>query len=127
MRLNGDKCPIVFKGTLNKYIFAEYLKTCLKPTLSPDDIVLLDNSSVHTSKLVLDTLKECGIKYLFIPPYSPDFNPIELMWAYIKSILKKLKARTYEKLLDAIKDALDSVNPEFIANWFKHCGYIVNI
>jgi hypothetical protein len=76
MRLNGAMCPIVFDGTLNKELFAEYLRTCLKPTLSPDDVVLLDNSSVHKSKLVLETLDQCGIKYLFLPPYSPDYNPI---------------------------------------------------
>lgn len=123
MRLNGEMCPLVFDGTLNKYIFAEYIRTSLKPSLSSEDVLLLDNSSVHTSKLVLDTLKECGINYLFLPPYSPDFNPIELLWALIKSILRKLKARTHDKLEDAIKIALDSVTVEFIANWFKHCGY----
>lgn len=123
MRLNGEMCPLVFDGTLNKYIFAEYIRTSLKPSLSSEDVLLLDNSSVHTSKLVLDTLKECGINYLFLPSYSPDFNPIELLWALMKSILRKLKARTHDKLEDAIKIALDSVTVEFIANWFKHCGY----
>jgi transposase len=127
MRLNGEMCPLVFSGTLNQYIFAEYIKSCLKPTLSSNDVLLLDNSSVHTSKLVLDKLKECGIKYLFLPPYSPDLNPIELLWAYMKSVLRKLKARTHDKLDNAIKTALDSVNIDFIANWFIHCGYIVNV
>jgi len=116
-------CPLVFDGTLNKEFFAHYIKVCLAPKLSADDVLLLDNSSVHTSTLVLDTLKECGINYLFIPRYSPDLNPIELMWAWIKSILKKLKARTQDKLLDAIKFALDSVQLLFISNWFKHSGY----
>ena len=127
IRLDGRMCPLTFEGTLNKETFVEYIKSCLKPTLSPEDVLLLDNSSVHTSKLVLDTLKECGIQYLFLPPYSPDFNPIELFWAFMKSILKKLKARTHEKLEDAINIALDSVELHFIANWFKHCGYIVNL
>jgi len=123
MRLDGAMCPLVFDGTLNKYIFAEYIKTCLKPTLSPEDIIILDNSSVHKSKLVLDTFRECGIKYLFLPPYSPDFNPIELLWSRTKTILRKLKARTYEKLEKVILYALDSVKLHFIANWFRHCGY----
>jgi len=127
MRLNGAMCPLVFDGTLNKYIFTEYIKTCLHPTLSSDDVLLLDNSSVHTSKLVLDTLSECGIKYLFLPPYSPDFNPIELLWAFMKSILRKLKARTHDKLDDAIKIALDSVSVDSIANWFNHCGCVANV
>jgi transposase len=127
MRLNGAMCPLIFEGTLNKELFAEYLKTCLKPTLSPNDVVLLDNSSVHKSKLVLDTLAECGIKYLFLPPYSPDFNPIELLWAKMKSVLKKLKARTRKKLTKAINFALSEIELAFIVNWFKHCGLSTDI
>ena len=127
VRLDGTMCPLIFEGTLNKAIFAKYLKTHLKPTLSPGDILLLDNSSVHTSKLVRDTLKECDIKHIFLPPYSPDFNPIELLWAFMKSVLRKMKAGTPEKLESTIALAFDSVSPDFIANWFRHCGYVVNI
>lgn len=126
IRLSGEMCPLVFDGTLNKYLFVEYLKTCLKPTLSENDVVLLDNSSVHRSKLVLATLEELKIKYLFLPKYSPDFNPIELLWAWMKSVLKKLKARTLEKLENTIAFALDSVELEFISHCFKHCGYATN-
>jgi len=117
------KCPLIFDGTLNKEWFAEYLRNQLAPTFSQDKVLLLDHSSVHRSKLVLDTLGECGIKYLFLPPYSPDLNPIELMWAWLKAYLRKAKARTHKKLEKAIKHAFDTVRPEFIANWFKHCGY----
>ena len=127
MRLNGEMCPLVFDGTLNQHIFAEYIRKFLKPTLLPDDVLLLDNSSVHKSKLVLKTLDECEIKYIFLPPYSPDFNPIELLWAFMKSILRKLKARTHEKLEYAINIALDSVDSGFISNWFEHCGYVINV
>lgn len=116
-------CPIIFDGTLNKEMFAHYIKTCLAPALSPNDIVLLDNSSVHTSGLAKKTFEECGIKYLYLPRYSPDYNPIELLWARMKSVLKKLKARTKEKLESAIKCALDSVELGFIEGWFRHCGY----
>ena len=125
IRLSGKMCPLIFEGTLNKELFAEYLKTQLKPTLSPDDIVLLDNSSVHKSKLVLQTMEECGIKYLFLPPYSPDFNPIELLWAQMKAFLRKSKARTRKKLQKAIVRALSTVKLSFIANWFRHCGITV--
>ena len=127
IRLNGAMCPIVFEGTLNKELFAEYLKTCLKPTLLPDDVVILDNSSVHKSKLVLETFAECGIKCLFLPPYSPDFNPIELLWAWLKGHLRKAKARTREKLENAINCALSEVELDFSANWFRHCGLSTNI
>ena len=124
LRLSGEMVPIVFKGTLDQFLFAEYIKKQLKPTLADDDILLLDNSSVHTSKLVKDTLKECGINYIYLPRYSPDFNPIELLWAFMKSYLRKAKARTREKLDEAIKHVLDSLPLEYIANWFDHCGYI---
>lgn len=127
VRLNGQMCPLVFPGTLNKELFAQYIKTQLKPSLAEDDILLLDNSSVHKSKLVLDTLRDCNIKYLFLPRYSPDYNPIELLWSYMKSILRKLKARTRDKLGEAIAFALNSISLEFINNWFKHCGFIVNL
>ncbi len=97
-RLNGEMFPIVFSGTLNKELFAEYLKR-LKPHLDDDDILLMDNSSVHKSKLVLDTLRDCNIKYLFIPRYSPDFNPIELLWAYMKGVLENLKRGLVKSLM----------------------------
>jgi len=126
LRLNGEMCPLVFDGTLNQHVFAVYIKVCLKPALLPEDVLLLDNSAVHRSKLVLDTLEECGIKYLFLPPYSPDLNPIELLWAFMKSVLKRMKARTHDRLEDAINVALDSVKLDFITNWFDHCGYIAN-
>jgi transposase len=127
IRLNGSMCPIVFEGTLNKELFAEYLKTCLKPALSPDDVVLLDNSSVHKSKLVLKTLAECDIKYLFLPPYSPDFNPTELLWAWLKGRLRKMKARIPEKLQKAINFSLSEVRLDFVGNWFRHCGLATDI
>jgi transposase len=62
--------------------------------------------------------------YLFLPPYSPDYNPIELLWAFVKSVLRKLKARTHQKLNNAINFALGKVSADYIKNWFDHCGYI---
>lgn len=123
IRLSGDQVPFVFPGTLNKELFADYVRFQLAPTLWEDDIVVLDNCSVHHAKLVAETFEECGVNVMFLPPYSPDFNPIELMWAFVKSCLKKLKARTYDKLIPAINTALSLVTPELILAWAKHCGY----
>jgi transposase len=123
MPLNGEFCPFVFSGTLNKELFSGYIEKMLKPVWNAEDILLLDNSSVHHSKLVIETLEKCEVKYLFLPPYSPDFNPIELLWTKIKSVLKKFKARTHEKLEEGIAYALKCVNLEFVTNWFRHCGY----
>ena len=127
MPLSGSGCPLIFEGTLNKELFSEYLRSQLAPSWSKDDVLLLDNSSVHTSKLVLQTLKECGIKFIFLPPYSPDLNPIELMWAWLKSYLRKAKARTRKKLEKAVVHTLNAIKTEFIGNWFKHCGYGADI
>jgi transposase len=72
-------------------------------------------------------LEELGIKVLFLPVFSADFSPVELLWAYVKSVLRKLKARTEETLLDAAISALDCVTPELVAAWFKHCNYVLNV
>jgi len=125
MRLNGEKCPIVFDGTLNKELFSEYIKSFLKPMLSEDDILILDGCSVHKSALVLKTFEDCGINAIFLPPYSPDLNPIELFWSKVKSFLKKAKARTQEALDKAICEAFEWVSESDIIGWFKHCGYIL--
>jgi transposase len=109
IRLSGEQVPFIFEGTLNKELFAEYVKKILSPTLNLDDIVVFDNCSVHHAKLVAEALTACGVNVLFLPPYSPDFNPIELMWAYVKKILKKLKARTYDTLTSSLDIALYSV------------------
>lgn len=123
IRLSGKQVPFVFEGTLNKELFAEYVRFQLAPSLEKNDIVILDNCSVHHSKLVRNVLQECGVKVLYLPPYSPDLNPIELMWAYIKNILKRLKARSYEKLISSIGEALSLVTSDLIKAWFSHCGY----
>jgi len=123
MRINGGIVPIVFEGTLNKEIFSAYIENQLAPSLAADDIVLLDNCKVHSAELVKETLKKCGVTFWYLPKYSPDLNPIELMWAYIKAILRKLKARTVDALETALKIAFDRITPDLIKSWFSHCGY----
>ena len=104
-------------------MFACYVKTELKPTLADDDILILDNCSVHKSNLVLKTFEECGVNAVFLSPHSPDLNPTELFWAKVKTFLKKAKARTHEALENAIKSAFEWVSYSDIFGWFNHCGY----
>jgi transposase len=127
IRLNGEKCSLIFEGTLNKEIFSEYIKTGLKSILSSDDILILDGCSVHRSRLVCETFKRYGINVIFLPPYSPDLNPIELFWSKIKTFLKKAKARTHKMLEKAINLAFNWVSKSDILGWFGHCGYATNI
>jgi len=123
IRLDGTQVPLVFEGTLNGELFVEYVRTCLVPSLGEDDdVVVWDNSAVHTSKLVVDVLKVCGVRVVCLPAYFSDFNPIELLWAYLKAGLRELKARTVETFT-AIHSILSDVSPELIAAWVKHCGH----
>jgi transposase len=126
-RLNGSICPLVFSGTLTKELFAESIERQLKPTRADGDILLLDNSSVHRSKLVVNTLRACNLTVLWLPRYSPDYNPIDLLWSYMKSILRKLKARTHDALENAINFARGNVPTDRMIHWFNHCGYSVNL
>ncbi|MDR2700030.1 MAG: transposase [Nitrososphaerota archaeon] len=99
------------------------MKYILAPTLNVGDVVLLDNLSSHKVEGVLDLIYEKGAYVWFLPVYSPDLNPIELLWSKVKSILRKLEARTHEEVQKALKIALDAVTLVDIKNWFKHNGY----
>jgi transposase len=123
IRLDGSQVPLVFEGTLNGVVLVEYVRNCLVPSLGVDDIVVWDNSAVHKSKLVVEALVECGVRVICLPPYSPDFNPIELLWSYLKAGLRKMKSRTVETLITSIHSILKCVSSELIAAWVKHCGY----
>jgi len=123
IRIDGTQIPFVFSGTLNGKLFKEYIDKLLAPSLFGGDILVLDNSSVHRSNGVLSSLKSKGVEIMFLPPYSPDLNPIEMMWSKMKNKLRKLKARKPEMLVDALNVALNCVSCEDIKNWFKHDGY----
>lgn len=126
LSLTGVDAPMMFKGTLNGDFFTGYVEHVLAPTLSPGEIVVLDNYSAHKAG-DLDPIYEAGATVMFLPEYSPDLNPIELMWSKIKAILRKLKARTAVALVDAMGKALDEVTYEDIAGWFEYDGYLVNL
>jgi len=123
VRLSGVNAPVTFKGTLNGDLFALYVKYVLAPTLNEGDVVLLDNLSSHKVVGVFDPIYERGAFVWFLPRYSPDFNPIELVWSKVKAVLRRLKARSWEELQVALKTALAAIAFGDIKNWFKHDGY----
>jgi transposase len=123
IRVDGTIVPCVFNGALNGEMFLAYIKQFLAPALLPGDIVVMDNLSSHKVSGVIESIEAVGAKVLFLPPYSPDFNPIELMWSKMKAILRKLKVRSAELLEDAIVFALDCVSPSDAHAWFCHDGY----
>ena len=124
IRLNGEKVPLVFNNTLTSDLFEKYVIDMLLPTLNKGDILVLDNCSSHKRKSVVEKLNSNGIEVLWLPPYSPDYNPIELLWSKIKTYLRKVKADTLEKLDKAVNEAFSTITNVDIFNWFKHDGYI---
>jgi transposase len=123
VRLDGTTIPFVFEGALNGDIFRVYITQLLVPSLKPGDIVIMDNLSSHKVSGIADAIEAAGAAVIFLPPYSPDLNPIELMWSKIKAILRKLKIRAKELLVDAIAYAFNCVSTSDISGWFKHDGY----
>jgi transposase len=124
VRLDGATAAMVIDGATDAEVFLEYTRQVLTPTLRAGDIVVMDNLSPHKMPAVIAAIESCGARVWFLPPYSPDLNPIEKMWSKVKAFLRKAKARTLDALIDAIRDALRSVTPCDVLGWFKDCGYV---
>jgi len=124
LSLAGVRAPWVIEGAMNGAAFAAYAQHELAPILQPGDIVVTDNLAAHKSAQARAWIEARGAQMVFLPPYSPDFNPIELCWAKVKQALRAAKARTFDDLLDALRVALLSVTPEHVLAWFAHCGYV---
>jgi transposase len=122
-RLDGTTVPCVFEGALNGGLFREYVQKLLVPALKPGDIVVTDNMSAHKVGGIAEIIEAVGARAIFLPPYSPDFNPVELMWSKMKAILRKLKVRAKELLDEAVAFALNAVTTSDLAGWFAHDGY----
>jgi transposase len=114
---------MIYEGGTSRAVFEIYVEKVLCPSLRPGDIVVLDNLSSHKSTRITEMITGCGAVLKYLPVYSPDLNPIEKMWSKMKSILRRIKARTTEELDAAIKTALDAVTPQDAEGWFLSCGY----
>ena len=104
-------------------IFLAYLEQVLCPQLRPGQVVIMDNLSAHKVAGVRERIEATGARLLYLPPYSPDLNPIEQAWSKVKQILRGLKARTADALEKAVAEAFATITPENSAAWFQHCGY----
>jgi len=124
---DGIQAPMMFKGSLNESVFTAYVRDILAPTIEEGDIVFLDNLSVHKVSGALDPIILKGAKVVFLPPYNHDFNPIELAWSKMKSVLRKLKPRCFDELVLFMKEALDAITVSDILAWFRNCGYSFNV
>ena len=123
LRCHSLSAPWVIEGAMNRVAFDTYIETQLAPTLEKGDIVILDNLAVHKSARAAQCLKEKGAWFLFLPPYSPDLNPIEMALAKLKAHLRKAAARTYDALWRAVGDICGLYEPEECWNYLKAAGY----
>lgn len=123
LRLDGMTAPMVIDGAMTGDAFTAYAETLLAPALKRGDIVILDNLPAHKVSGARAAVERAGAMLLLLPPYSPDFNPIEQAFAKIKALLRKAAARTVDALEAAIASALDAFTPEECANYFTNSGY----
>ena len=125
IRLDGvmRDATMVVDGPMNGAVFLGYVQQCLVPSLRPGDVVVMDNLASHKVTGVEEAIKSAGARLCYLPPYSPDLNPIEKLWSKVKAWLRRAAATTYDALIEAIADALRSVDPTECANYFTSCGY----
>jgi transposase len=123
LRQDGLVAPFVIDRPMNRKIFEAYVQTQLAPTLSAGDVVIADNLSAHKSLIAEQAIKDRGAWMLFLPPYSPDLNPIEMAFSKLKAHLRKRAARTIEDLWQAIGQICDLYDPDECLNYFKAAGY----
>lgn len=123
LRVHGPSACVTIEGPTDTETFEAYVRQALCPTLHSGDVVILDNLSPHKGAGALGLIAEAGAEVRFLPPYSPDLNPIEPMWSKVKASLRSAEARTQAKLLKAITSSLEMVTSQDARNWFAHCGY----
>ena len=114
---------LTVEGSTTKEVFESYIEEVLGPTLREGQVVVMDNLSSHKSGRVKDLIEQRGCELIYLPPYSPDFNPIEQAFSKIKNLLREARARVHEALVEAIGKALWAITPEDSQGFFEHCGY----
>ena len=123
LRLDGMKAPFAIDWAMNSATFIEYIRQCLVPTLKEGDIVVMDNLPAHKPDDVRELIEGAGAELRYLPPYSPDLNPIELSFATLKTHLRKAGKRTIREIIDEIGKAIPLFNPTQCRGYFKKAGY----
>jgi len=123
LRLGGMTAPMVLDGAMDGPAFLAWIEQMLAPTLEPGDIVVMDNLPAHKPDAVRTAIEATGATLRYLPPYSPDLNPIEMAFSKFKALLKKAAARTIDDLRTAIAQALPQLTPNDCANYFTAAGY----
>jgi transposase len=123
LRHNGIVAPLVLDGPMDGPTFRAYVEQALAPALAPGDVLVLDNLSAHKVSGVREAITDRGATLLYLPPYSPDLNPIEQLFAKLKALLRKAAARTRDSLWSTIGEALDAFTPDECRNYIRNSGY----
>jgi transposase len=123
MSVEGMGASLVVAGATNRGVFEAYIERVLSPELRPGQVVVMDNLTAHKGERVRELIEEQGCELLYLPPYSPDFNPIEEAFAKIKALLRRAAARSREALVQTMGAALDAVTAQDAHGFFEHCGY----
>jgi len=123
VRLDGLMAPFTIDCPMDGEIFGVYVERVLVPTLRRGDVVVMDNLTAHKRSRVRQLIEAAGATVLYLPPYSPDFNPIEMIWSKVKRLLRTIAARTVDALHHAFGQAFAAVTPADIRGCFRHCGY----
>lgn len=123
LRRTGMTAPFVYDGAMNGEVFLAYVEQVLVPTLRPGDIVVMDNLPAHKPERIREAIERAGATRMLLPPYSPDFNPIENAFAKLKALLRARAARTVGALWDAVGSLIRSFSPDECTNYFKAAGY----
>ena len=126
LREDGLTAPMVLDGAMNGRAFLAYVRQVLVPVLRPGDLVVLDNLSSHKSVNVREAIEQAGAHLVYLPPYSPDLNPIELAFSKLKWLLRSAAERTVDALWSRLGQLLDAFPPQQCQNYFRHCGYRVS-
>jgi transposase len=126
LRSSGFTAPLVVDGPMNGNVFLAYVQQQLIQTLKPGDLVIMDNLSSHKRAGVKEAIESVGAELMYLPPYSPDLNPIELAFSKLKTLLRKAAARTTDELEKAIVKIIDQFQTQECINYFRHCGYNAN-
>jgi transposase len=123
LRASGITAPCVFDGPINGCLFRAWVEQFLVPTLRPGDIIVLDNLGSHKSQPVRRAIRDAGAHLLFLPPYSPDLNPIEMMFAKLKTLLRKADERSIAAVWHRIGSLLNDFSPAECSDYIRHAGY----
>ena len=125
--LDGVRCSMVLDGPVNADAFEAFVEHVLAPQLTPGDIVVMDNLGSHKRTRTRELIEAAGAELLFLPPYSPDLNPIELVFSKIKHLLRSAPSRTREALWNTMQSVLDQITLYDATNCFLHCGYTLRM